>query len=429
MPALRAFRYRVPALTAAAVLVTASILTAHDFWIVPDAFHVASGGTMDVRGQTGSRFPISQSAVAPDRIAEARLVGAASDERITDLSASGKSLLIRHRPTRAGQRIVAVALTARSTRTTPERLQRYIALEGAPELAERYTREGAYPKSDSVTQVAAKFAKTIVEVGRDGPRAFAKTVGHALELVPVNDPAALHSGDMLMVRLLYHGRPVAGAYLRAGVAPSGVTAASDSAPPSAPGGKDAVVETGADGTAHIPLGEGGLWNIRTLYAAPASGGSDTWEVYFATLVFNVSAGKGGSGSAAAGDSSDIAALVQRFDALMAAGDSAALLTLLADDLVVLESGGMETRAEFRAHHLPADIAFARAVKGQQGPITVRIQGDVAWASSTTTVEGEMRGRQINSVSAELRVFSRESGGWKIRAIHWSSRSRRPPPPG
>src|SRR5688572_17584075 len=67
------------------------------------------------------------------------------------------------------------------------------------------------------------------------------------------------------------------------------------------------------------------------------------------------------------DSSDVAALVRRFDALMAAGDSAGLLGLLADDAVVLESGGLETRAEFRSHHLPADIGFARAVRSQQGP--------------------------------------------------------------
>lgn len=127
------------------------------------------------------------------------------------------------------------------------------------------------------------------------------------------------------------------------------------------------------------------------------------------------------------DSSDVVAVIQRFDSLMAAGDSAGLLALLADDVVVLESGGMETRAEFRSHHLPADIQFARAVKARQGPITVRVQGDVAWASSTTIVEGELRGRAINSISAELMVLSREAGGWNIRAIHWSSRSRRPPP--
>lgn len=134
----------------------------------------------------------------------------------------------------------------------------------------------------------------------------------------------------------------------------------------------------------------------------------------------------GGASDSASDSSDVAAIVRRFDALMAAGDSTGLLALLADDAVILESGGLETRAEFRSHHLPADIAFARAVTGRQGPILVRVQGDVAWASSTSTVEGELRGRVINSVSAELMVFSRVNGGWRIRAIHWSSRNRRPP---
>ena len=290
-PAAR--RLQAPLLAALAIVLGAGVLMAHDFWIVPDAFQVASGGALEVRGQTSSRFPTSQSAVTPERVAEARLVGAASDERLTDLSVSGKSLLIRHRPATPGQRIVAVALASRTSRTTPARLQRYIALEGAPALAERYEREGAYPKTDSVTQVSAKFAKTMVEVGRDGPRAFAKTVGHALELVPAGDPSMLRAGDTLVVRLLYHGQPVAGAHLHAGAAPHGVTATSDSAPPAVPAEKDVSVETGPDGTARIPVGAHGLWNVRTLYAAAASGaGNGTWEVYFATLVFSV----GGSGT-------------------------------------------------------------------------------------------------------------------------------------
>lgn len=418
-------QFKAPVLAVVAVVVTAGVLSAHDFWIVPDAFQIAAGGSMEVRGQTSTTFPTSLSAVTPERIAEARLIGASSDERLTDLTTSGKSLLIRHRPTAPGQRVVAVALVPRSSRTTPERLKRYIALEGAPALAERYDREGAFPRADSVTQVAAKFAKTIVEVGRNGPRVFDKTVGHALELVPLNDPHVLRAGDTLAVRLLYHGRPVAGAHLHAGAAAHGITARSDSAQAAVPARKDISAETGADGTAKIAVGEHGLWNIRTLHGAAAAGTNNgTWEVYFTTLVFSVAVGNGTQG--AGNDSSDVVAVVERFDALMAAGDSAGLLALLADDVVVLESGGLETRAEFRSHHLPADIGFARAVKGTQGPITVRVQGDVAWASSTTTVLGEVRGRAINSVSAELMVLSRESGRWKIRAIHWSSRSRRPP---
>ncbi|MGH7711345.1 MAG: DUF4198 domain-containing protein [Gemmatimonadaceae bacterium] len=400
------------------VVVSAAALFAHDFWIVPNAFAVAVGGTIEIRGQTGTKFPKSTSAVAPERVAEARVVGASEDERISDLSVKDSSLILRHKPSTPGQRIVAVALVARTSRTTPANLKRYIALEGNTELAERYEREGAYPKADSVTQRAAKYAKTIVEIGRGGPRAFARSVGHALEFVPVNDPSALHAGDSLAVRLVFRGQPVAGAHLHAGAAPS-PTAAQD-------GGtemKDISVVTGADGVAKIPLERPGLWNVRTLYAAPVAGGTSTeWEVAFATLVFDVRTPNAAGGPAS--DSSDVAAVVGAYHRALGAGDSTAALALLAPDATILEGGGIETRDEYRSHHLAGDIGFARAIKGERGPIRVVVQGDIAWATSTNTTQGDYRGRQINSASAELMVLSRTSTGWKIRAIHWSSRARR-----
>ena len=264
------------ALTGGFLAVSAVVLSAHDFWIVPTAFEVATDGALEVHGQTSTAFPTSLSAVAPDRVAEARLIGAATEERITDLSVSGKSLHLRHRPTTAGQRVVAVGLVTRTSRAAAAGLKRYIALEGAPELAERYEREGILPKTDSVTQRTTKYAKTIVEVGRGGPRAFERTAGHPLELVPVTDPAALRAGDTLAVRLLFRGQPLAGAHLHAGVAP----AEGDTAK-----GKDLSIVTGGDGVARVPVARPGLWNVRTLHAAPAEGAADTWDVLFATIVF------------------------------------------------------------------------------------------------------------------------------------------------
>jgi ketosteroid isomerase-like protein len=355
-------------------------------------------------------------------------VGASDDERISDLSVKDSSLILRHKPTTAGQRIIAVALVARASRTTPANLKRYIGLEGNRELAERYDREGAYPKSDSLTQRAAKYAKTMVEIGRGGPRAFTRTVGHALEFVPVNDPSALRVGDSLAVRLMFRGQPVAGAHLHAGAA----------APPNATqdGGtqtQDLSIVTGADGVAKIPLARSGLWNVRTLHAAPGVGASGEWEVAFATLVFDVAAAPNagpapiesrGGVALAASDSSDVAAVVVAYHVALASGDSTAALTLLTPDALIVESGGIETLAEYRSHHLPADIGFARAIKSERSPVRVVVQGDAAWATSTSTAQGEYRGRQINSSSAELMVLSRTAAGWKIRAIHWSSRPRR-----
>ena len=130
--------------------------------------------------------------------------------------------------------------------------------------------------------------------------------------------------------------------------------------------------------------------------------------------------------ATAPDSIAVSETIRQFHAALAHGDSAAALALLANDAVVLEAGGIESRAEYRAHHLPADIQFAAAVPARPGPLQVVLAGDVAWVASTSEVAGTFDGRPINSVGAELVVLTRSGTGWQIRAIHWSSRRRAAP---
>jgi ketosteroid isomerase-like protein len=129
-------------------------------------------------------------------------------------------------------------------------------------------------------------------------------------------------------------------------------------------------------------------------------------------------------AAARADSLAVTEIVGRFHDALAAGDSTAALALLSDDVVVLETGTLETRDEYRSHHLPADIAFARAVSREGGPVHVTVRGDVAWAASVSTMRGRYRDRDVNSQSAELMVLVRTPQGWRIAAIHWSARANR-----
>ena len=123
------------------------------------------------------------------------------------------------------------------------------------------------------------------------------------------------------------------------------------------------------------------------------------------------------------DSAAVVAVIHAFHAALAAGDSARALAMLSPDVIVLESGGMETRAEYRSHHLASDIEFARAVKDVRGPMSVVVRGDAAWAWSTSDSRGQFRGRPVSSTGAELMVLERHADGWRIAAIHWSSRRR------
>jgi ketosteroid isomerase-like protein len=128
--------------------------------------------------------------------------------------------------------------------------------------------------------------------------------------------------------------------------------------------------------------------------------------------------------ASAADSATVAQVVAQFHSALVAGDSAGVMALLADDAQILESGGIETRADYRAHHLEADIAYAKAVSSTPGPLKISVNGNTAWVSSTSASKGTYRERPVNSVTAELMVLVRTSAGWRISAIHWSSRQVR-----
>jgi ketosteroid isomerase-like protein len=116
--------------------------------------------------------------------------------------------------------------------------------------------------------------------------------------------------------------------------------------------------------------------------------------------------------------------VEAFHAALTAGDSLGALALLAEDARIVENGNVQTRAEYRSGHLAADIrASASRPAREPSPITVIVHGDVAWTTSSSRSTRQVEDRTVTSSTAELMVLSRDGAGWKIRAIHWSSRSR------
>jgi ketosteroid isomerase-like protein len=146
--------------------------------------------------------------------------------------------------------------------------------------------------------------------------------------------------------------------------------------------------------------------------------------YFALLTLGTATLGWAAAPLQAQDTGAVAQVIEAFHAALAAGDSTTALSMLSDDVVILESGGTEDKDHYRNGHVSGDMRFAQAVPRERGDIDVRIVGDVAWASSTSLTQGRMGDREINSQGAELVVLVRDGGSWKISAIHWSSRSRR-----
>ena len=268
----------IPALMA--ILGFAATAAAHDFWIIPDFFVADGEAVVHVKGMSGTRFPAG-SAVQPARIAEARLIGAAGETKITEMAVEGTALRLHQKPAAAGQYVVAVAMASRTTRSTPAGLLRFLRLEGGAGEAAHIERDSSFSRPDSVTYASTSYAATAVQVGRGGPRAFSRSTGFPLEFVPVSDPAHLHVGDTLHVRMIGGGQPVAGIAIDA-------TGAIDST--GRLGSSPVSLLADANGIAHVPLTKEGPWMLRSAFVIRHAGGAaNEWDVARTTYVFNVGA--------------------------------------------------------------------------------------------------------------------------------------------
>ena len=117
----------------------------------------------------------------------------------------------------------------------------------------------------------------------------------------------------------------------------------------------------------------------------------------------------------------IKGVVQYYHKALEDKDKETALKLLSDDVLIQEGGYLQTAEEYKSHHLMSDMEFSAAVSGKREVIEAVAEGNIGWVVSSSSMVGEFRGREINSIGAELMILKKENGSWKIRAIHWSSR--------
>lgn len=124
------------------------------------------------------------------------------------------------------------------------------------------------------------------------------------------------------------------------------------------------------------------------------------------------------------DSAGAVAAVQRFDAALTAGDSVAAVSLLSPDVLILESGNIQSRLDYLRGHLGADMKASKGAKVVRTLVNATTMGDAAYVVSRTVKPPTDAAGSTGSESAELMVLSKGASGWMIRAIHWSSRRQR-----
>lgn len=103
---------------------------------------------------------------------------------------------------------------------------------------------------------------------------------------------------------------------------------------------------------------------------------------------------------------DAASAVDAFHVALEHGDTEVALALLADDVLIFESGEAErSKAEYAQHHLAADAAFSAAVPSIRSRRTARAVAGSAWIARAKAARPASSTAARSTVSRSKRWFS------------------------
>ena len=281
-PMTRKFRgWAIQAAALAAALCAAGqprAAGAHEFWLSPSSYRQTKGDTLEIAAFVGTGFRGEGSPYAATRTRSFELLGA---KRLDLTSATVNGELVYARFIGADTRGALVAYESGFTPLTlpaPD-FDRYLELEGL--ALPRAARAGLGARAGEGRERYARCAKTWIG-GTDRARAL-RAAGLTLEVVPLDAPSA---GRPLRVRVLFRGKPLAGALVRAWCAPLGHgwaprdEAARDSV------GPRTQARSGREGLATIPISGMGEWLIGVVHMVPCrEREAADWESYWASLTF------------------------------------------------------------------------------------------------------------------------------------------------
>jgi len=248
---------------------------AHDFWIEPSSFTPAPGAAVSFHLRVGQQWQGDAFPRSNQRIVRFVLAGPEGRADIAGAEAVDPAGLARIGP--AGLYLAGYASNNAPLELDAAKFEEYLRLEGLEwVVAERARRH----ESDAASrEVYARCAKSLLRVGAaPSEGGFDRVLGFTFELVAERDPYAMKAGDALPLRLLYAGKPFAGALVVA--MPKAHPAAAVDA------------RSDAEGRVRLTLGERGPWLIEAVHmmrleGAAAAAERAEWQSTWASLTFEL----------------------------------------------------------------------------------------------------------------------------------------------
>jgi len=253
------------AIVIVAVAAQAAVAHAHDFWIEPSTFRPAVGQMVSTSLRVGQEFigePIPRSAQFIDSFVVRE--GSKEKEVIGFESRDPAGYIRVEQP---GLAIIGYRSKANPLELDAAKFEEFLKNEGLERISAIRAQRHETAKPDR--ELFYRFAKSVLNTGSGDGAKFDQPFGYRFEIIPETNPCA---NTPLRVRLLFEGKPLAGALVTA-------LHRDDSS-------ARIRVRSDKNGRVTLDLPKNGVWLIKSVQIVPAPAGTNAdWESLWASLTF------------------------------------------------------------------------------------------------------------------------------------------------
>lgn len=255
-PVMRLRKLRILLMSVGLLLVFAASLSAHDLFLKLQSFFVPPNADVRVYVLNGT-FSKSEANVGADRVRDVSVVTPAGivHPDLTAWQDQGDTTVLSLRTEESGTYVVGASIRPRELDLEATDFNRYLESDGVPDILEERRLRGEL--DEPVRERYSKHVKALVQVGPTRTPEYQTGLGYPAELVPLENPYSLGTGDTLRVRVVVDGRAVGNQFVVAG----GRTPRGERL-------RQYTTRTDTEGIARIPLHSRGQWYVKFIHMVP-----------------------------------------------------------------------------------------------------------------------------------------------------------------
>jgi uncharacterized GH25 family protein len=247
-------------------------ISAHEFWLEPQHFHLHKGETLTLKFLVGEDFNGENWKGNRSSVEKLQLFYNEIQDNLTQLipdSLKGDSLNLQFFD--EGTALIAYQSTNKSITLEPSKFLEYLKEDGL-DNAIRY-RDEHQETDSSGRELYQRCAKTIFQVGNKTDQSFGQVCGLPSEFIPLTNPYSLKAGDEMAVKILVEGKPADGLMIKTWHRVNGKTTKKD-------------LLTDSNGVVRFPVSLTGKWmvsNVRMVRLE--SNATADWQSFWASLTW------------------------------------------------------------------------------------------------------------------------------------------------